>query len=80
MRGRAVSQIQVDKALIRDARILRYRLEIADRFFVKADRDLLFELGRVRILFRSSEIVFFAHVTPFTDRTWILWRLLCEPR
>ena len=80
MRGRAVSQIQVHKALIRDTRILRYRLKIAGRFFVMENRDFLFELGCIQILFRSGEIVFFAHVTPFTDGTWILWYLLCEPR
>ena len=80
VRSRAVPKIQVDETLIRDASILRNGLEIADRFLVKANRDLLFELGCIRILFGIGEVVFFAHVTPFRGRTLTLWRSLCGPR
>lgn len=64
MRRCAVSQIQIDEALIRNTGILRYGLEIADRFFVKSNRDLFFELRCVGVFSGSSEVVFFAHVTP----------------
>ena len=80
MRGRAISQVQIDEALIGYACVLRYRLEIADGFLIKTNRNLLLKLGCVRIFFCRSEVVFFAHVTPFRGKTLILENLLCEPR
>ena len=75
MIGSAVSQIQIDETLVRNAGILRDRLEVADGFFVQSNRDLLFKLGRIRIFLRGSEIIFFAHGSPFRGRTWIHGRL-----
>ena len=72
MRSRAIPQIQIDEALIRNSGVLRYRLEIVYGFLIQTNGDLLFELSSVRIFFRCGEVVFFAHVTPFTGRTLIL--------
>ena len=80
MRGRAIAQIQIDEALVRDTSVLRYRLEVAYGFLIEANGNLLLKLGSIRIFFRSRKVVFFAHRTPFMDRTLILERWLCEPR
>jgi hypothetical protein len=80
MRGRAISQIQIYQALVGDTRVLRYRLEIAYRFLIKANGNLLLKLGSVRIFFGGSKVVFFAHMTPFMGRTSILEHLLYGPR
>lgn len=79
MRGRAVSQIQVDQALIQDTSVLQYCLEIADRFLIKADRDLLLKLGCVRVVPGCGEVIFFAHVTPFTGRILICFKTGTRP-
>jgi len=67
MRGGAVTQIQVYKALVGYALVLGDTLEVGDRLFVQQDGDLLFELSRVGIFPRGGEVVFFAHVT----RLWV---------
>ena len=72
MGGSAVSQIQINEALVRNASVLRYRLEITDGFLIKPNCDLLFQLGGVWIFPGSSEVVFFAHMTPFRGRTLTL--------
>ena len=64
VRGRADAQIQIDQALIRNTGLLRYGLEIADRFLIKSNRDLFFELCCVGVFSGSGEVVFLAHVTP----------------
>jgi hypothetical protein len=80
MRGRAISQVQIDKTLIGDASVLRDRLEVAYRFFIKANGNLLFKLGSVRVFSCSCEVVFFTHMTPFMGRTLTLEHLLYGPR
>ena len=64
MRGRAVSQIQVDEALVRNANFFRDRLEVRDGLFIEPDGDLPFELCCVGVFSRSGEVVLFAHVAP----------------
>ena len=64
MRSCAVSQVQVDEALIRNAYVFRDRLEVRDGLFVESNGDLLLELRCVWILPRSGEVVFFSHVAP----------------
>ena len=80
MRSRAISQIQIDETLIRNTSVLGYRLEIAYRFLIKANGNLLLKLGSVRVFSRSCEVVFFTHMTPFTGRTLTLEHLLYGPR
>jgi hypothetical protein len=72
MRGCAIAQVQIDETLIGYACVLRYRLEIADGLLIKTNRNLLLKLGCVRIFFCRSEVVFFAHVTPFRVRLGFL--------
>ena len=80
MGSRAISEIQIYEALIGNTCVLRYRLEIAYRLLIKANGDLLLQLRSVRILSRISEVVFFAHMSPFISRTSIREHLPCEPR
>ena len=61
MRCRAISQIQIDQALIRDAYVQRNRLEIVDAFLVQANGDLLLELRSVWVLDCFRKIVFGTH-------------------
>jgi|GEM_PF-6441480 len=64
MRSRAVSQVQIDQALVWNTDVFRDRLEVGDRIFIKPNGDLFFQLGCVWVFPCSGEIVFFAHVTP----------------
>jgi hypothetical protein len=80
MRRSAISQIQVYEALIWDSSVLRYGLEVAYGFLIKANGNLFFQLGGVRIFSRSSKVIFFSHIAPFRGRTSILEDLLCVPK
>lgn len=80
MRGSTVSQIQIDEALIGDADLFRERFEVVDGFLVQADRDLLLQLGSVRVLSGGGEVIFFAHDGTFTSRTWFPWVLPCRQK
>ena len=60
----AVTQVQVDQALVRYAYLFRDRLEVVDSVTVQANGDLLLELGSVGVLLGVGEIVFLAHVAP----------------
>lgn len=80
MGGSAVSQIQIDEALVRNASVLRYRLKVTYGLLIKPNGDLLFKLGSIWIFPGGGKVVFFAHMTPFTDKTWTLWDLLCGLR
>ena len=61
MRLRAVPQIEVDQALIRQILLLRQILEVLDSVFIQPDRDLLLELLGVGILGRFGKIVVVTH-------------------
>jgi hypothetical protein len=78
MFGCAVTQIEIDQALVGDAHLVRDRLEIVDGVTVQPDGDLLLELRSVGVLLGLGEIVFFAHVAPVsTDEILVLspfWR------
>jgi len=64
MRSRAVSQVQVDEALVRNANVFRDCLEVRDGLFVEPNGDLLLELCCVWIFPRCGEVVLFSHVAP----------------
>ena len=68
MRGGTVTQIQIDKALVGNARILGDSLEVCDGLFIEPDGNLLFKPGCVGVFPRGGEVVFFAHVTPLWVR------------
>ena len=72
MRSRAVSQVEIYEALVRNANVFRNCLEIRDGFFVKANGDLFLELCCVWVLPRSGEVVIFAHVAPLWVRLGFL--------
>lgn len=78
MRSRAVSQVQVDEALVRNANVFRDCLEVRDGFFVEPNGDLLLELRCVWILPRSGEVVLFSHVAPLWIRLRFLGRRLAS--
>lgn len=60
--GRALFEVEVDEALVRNTRFLRHRLEVGDRVLVKTDRDWLLESPRIGVLPRGAEVVLFAHM------------------
>src|SRR5690606_39137243 len=61
VRGRAITQVQIDEALVRNADRFGKRFEVVDRFFVQTDRDLLLLPGSVGVLAGGGEIVFLTH-------------------
>lgn len=63
--GRAVSEVQVDKALVRNARFLGHPFEVGDRTLVEADRHRLLELRGIGVLPGVAEIVVFAHAVTY---------------
>ena len=64
VRGRTVSQVQIDEALIRNANVFRNGLKVRDGLFIEPNGDLLLELRSIGILSSSGEVVLFAHVAP----------------
>jgi hypothetical protein len=68
MRRCAVSQVQIDEALVRNAYVFRDCLEVRDGLFVEPNGDLLLELRCVWVLPRSGKVVFFSHVVPLWIR------------
>lgn len=64
VRRRAVAQVQVDEALVRNADLLGNRLEVVDRFLVQANGHLLLQSGSVGVLSGGGEVVFFSHGAP----------------
>lgn len=74
MRSCAVSQIQVDEALVRNSNVFRDCLEVHDGLFVEPNRDLLLELCCVRVLLGSGEVVLIAHMTPLRIELGFLGR------
>lgn len=59
--GGTFLEVQVDQALVWDAGLIRHRFEVGDRLLVESDGHRLLELGSVRILSGSAEIVLLAH-------------------
>jgi len=59
--GCAISEIQIDETLVRNADIGRDGLEVAQALFIQTNGDLLFELGSVRVLHCLGKIVFGTH-------------------
>ncbi len=47
---RAVSEVQIDQALIRDSHVFRNGFEIGHRIAVQPHRDRLFQILDIRIL------------------------------
>lgn len=74
MRSCAVSQVEVDEALVWNAYVFRNCLEVRDGLFVEPNGDLLLELCCVWVLPRSGEVVFFSHVAPLWIRLGFLGR------
>ena len=72
MRSRAVSKVQIDQALVRNAYVFGDCLEVRDGLLIEPNGNLLLELRRVRIFLRSGEVVFLAHVTPLRVRPGFL--------
>lgn len=64
MRRCAITQIEIDEALVWDTNLLGNRLEVIDGIPIKTDRYLLLQLRGVWVLSGVGEIVFFAHRTP----------------
>ena len=61
---RAIPQVQVDQALVRNADLLRFCLEVVNGILVQPNRDLPRQLRRVGVLPGVGEIVFFSHGAP----------------
>ena len=63
MRHDAITQVQVDQALVRNARLISHALEVVHNVFRQAHRDRLLELGRVGIAARLhfGKVVFGFH-------------------
>lgn len=74
----AVSQVEVDEALVRNAYVFRDGLEVRDGLLVEPNGDLLLELCCVWVLPRSGEVVFFSHVAPLWIRLGFLGRRLAR--
>lgn len=60
---RAVSEVQIDQALIRDSHFFRDGLEISNRIAIQPHRDRLFQILDIRILtpFHLREVVMISH-------------------
>lgn len=78
VRCRAVSKVQIDEALIRNANVFRNGLEIRDGRFIKPNGDLLLELGHIGILSCNGEVVLSAHGAPLRIKPRFLGRCLAS--
>lgn len=78
LRGCAVSEIEVDQALIGNARFVCERLEVDHCILVQADSHGLFQLRSVRVLARCSEVIFLTHKSPSWVRVaFVAFSLAC---
>ncbi len=62
VRRGAISQIKIDKCLIRDADLQSEFLKVADGAFVHPESYLTFKSAGIRILNGFCKIVFFSHL------------------
>lgn len=72
MRRCAIPQVEIDEALVWNAYVFRYCLEVCDGLFVEPNGDLLLELCCVWGLPRTGEVVFILHLSPL----WIIFGFL----
>ena len=72
---RAVTQIEINQALIRNANFVRDRFEVVDGVTVQSDGDLLLELRSVGVLPSVGEVIFFSHVAPVSTDEILVWSL-----
>jgi hypothetical protein len=64
MGRRAITQIEIDEALVWNTNLLGNGLEVINGVSIETDRDLLLQLRGVWVLSGVGEIVFFAHRAP----------------
>ena len=58
---RAISQIEIDKILVRNPILFSKRTKMIDRIFVQTDRELFLRLAKVGILCGFRKVVAFLH-------------------
>lgn len=75
----AIPQVQINETLVWNSSTLGYRFELVDGLFIKPNSDLLFEQRSAWIFLRSGKVIFFAHRTPFTDKTGMSRESIDDP-